>query len=61
MLLFFRYFEDRIFGDIVLPVLNGPSACNAVKLALKVGFICPFVVMDHTYSGATTELFEDYD
>ena len=29
------------------------SACNAVKVNLKVGFICPFVVIDSTNLRAT--------
>ena len=32
------------------------QAWDTVKLTLKVGFICPFVVIDPTYLGATTEL-----
>ena len=31
-------------------------ALDAIKLTLKVGFICPFVVTDPIDLGATTEL-----
>ena len=32
------------------------QACDAIKLTMKVGFICPFVVIDPTDFGSTTEL-----
>ena len=47
---------DRILDTLVclgaLIWLFSP-ACDAVNLTLKVGFICPFVVDDPTYLGAT--------
>ena len=42
-----------MFRDISLAV---HSAWDEVKLTLKVGFICPFVVIDPTDLGVTTEL-----
>ena len=44
---------DRIFAEILW--LFSP-ALDAIKLTLKKGFICPFVVIDPTNLGTITEL-----
>ena len=41
-----------MFGALLWLFSPGP-AWDAVKLTLTVGFICPFVVIDPIYSGAT--------
>ena len=43
---------DAIVCSRTLLLLFSP-AWDAVELAMQVGFICPFVVIDLTYLGAT--------
>ena len=60
MLLFFRDFFGR--SSLLEYWMRPYVLCisPAIKLTLKVGYICPFVVIDPTSLGATKELlFQD--